>query len=361
MVNKRDLGVGYLIGTGLGLIFGLAGHALVSVNSPIVTIIETSIAVLSSLLLLYIGYWLRQSALSDKHVWSVARWGTIGLGLPMIASLVITVFELSPMFLHLSPSMYVNTIAVGGIIGVLVGAVVLINREHRTIQQLNQRNVVLNRVLRHNIRNDMNVILGYAENLKQELGPSHAATVEAIRKKATEVVNLSTSARKIGAIDGTARGEPVDVVDIIQDRLDMIQLSYPPVTVKTDLPEEAWVLADPLLRSIIDHVVENAIVHNDQQPVITVSVTKHADDVEIEVADNGPGIPSEEFEVLTNETETPLQHGEGLGLWLVKWFLESFDGDIQFNENEPRGSIVCIRLPRVPAPQSPAPDPAPAV
>lgn len=359
MVNKRDLGVGYLIGTGLGLIFGLLGYAVLSPESPLITLIETSIAILSSFLMLYIGYWLRWSALTDDHVWSVARWGTVGLGVPMSASLVITFFEITPIFGVLSPTAYVNTIAVGGIIGVLVGAVVLINREHRTIQHLNQRNVVLNRVLRHNIRNDMNVILGYAENLKNDMEVSQTQAVEKIREKATEVVNLSVSAREIGAIDENDQGEPIDVVNVIHDRLDVLQHGYATAVIDTDLPDEAWVSADPLLRSVVDHLLENAIVHNDQQPIITIAVTEHVETVEIRIADNGPGIPEEETEVLTNETETPLSHGGGLGLWLVKWFLESYDGELEFEDNQPRGTVVRVTLPRSQAPAHHEPEPTP--
>lgn len=361
MVSKRDLGVGYLIGTGLGLIVGLIGHAIVSDASPATTLVGTSIAVASSILFLYIGYWLRRSPLSDDHVWSVARWGTVGLGVPMTGSLLITVLDVAPLVAHLSPSMHVNTIAVGGMIGVLFGSVVQINREHETVRKLNQRNLVLNRVLRHNIRNDMNVILGYAENLKGNLNASQRETLEEIRAKATEVVNLSTSARQIGTIDGDVTGEPIDLVGVIEERAAVLRETHPGAEITIDVPEEAWVHADPLLRSVVDHLVENAIIHNDQEPVVGITVGRSADQVELRVADNGPGIPAEEFEVLNKEEETPLRHGDGLGLWLVKWFVESYDGELAFDRNDPRGTVVVVRLGRTEPPVEAEPRPAPAV
>ncbi|MGM0399180.1 MAG: ATP-binding protein, partial [Halobacteriota archaeon] len=71
------------------------------------------------------------------------------------------------------------------------------------------------------------------------------------------------------------------------------------------------------------------------------------DAVRIRVVDDGPGIPRMEREVLSGETEIgPLYHGSGLGLWFVNLAVRQADGVLQFEENEPRGSVVSIRLPR---------------
>ena len=62
------------------------------------------------------------------------------------------------------------------------------------------------------------------------------------------------------------------------------------------------------------------------------------------VADNGPGIPESERRVFTEGTETPLSHGSGLGLWLTEWIVTRSNGHLCFEENDPRGTVVRVRL-----------------
>jgi signal transduction histidine kinase len=67
-------------------------------------------------------------------------------------------------------------------------------------------------------------------------------------------------------------------------------------------------------------------------------------DVEIVVEDDGPGIPDHQVAVLEEGAETPLLHGNGIGLWLVHWAVGTLRGDVEF-ERIPDGSRVRIRVP----------------
>ncbi|MGM0399219.1 MAG: ATP-binding protein, partial [Halobacteriota archaeon] len=64
------------------------------------------------------------------------------------------------------------------------------------------------------------------------------------------------------------------------------------------------------------------------------------------VEDDGPGIPDHEKAVLREGEETPLAHGSGLGLWLVYWIVTMNGGRLEISDNEPRGTVVEIDLPR---------------
>ena len=66
--------------------------------------------------------------------------------------------------------------------------------------------------------------------------------------------------------------------------------------------------------------------------------------MEVRVADDGPGIPAAEVNVLERGYETPLEHGSGLGLWIVNWIVTESGGGISFDENDPRGSVVTLRF-----------------
>jgi sensor histidine kinase regulating citrate/malate metabolism len=67
--------------------------------------------------------------------------------------------------------------------------------------------------------------------------------------------------------------------------------------------------------------------------------------VEITVADDGPGIDPAEYDVLDRGTETPLRHGSGIGLWIVKWGVDHLGGRISFDERDPAGTLVTVAVP----------------
>lgn len=67
--------------------------------------------------------------------------------------------------------------------------------------------------------------------------------------------------------------------------------------------------------------------------------------VEVGVADDGPGIPDHERAVLEDGRETPLEHGSGLGLWIVVW---KSGGAVEFEPNDPEGTVVTSRFDAAP-------------
>jgi signal transduction histidine kinase len=121
------------------------------------------------------------------------------------------------------------------------------------------------------------------------------------------------------------------------------------VTFECEFPEEQYVSAAPKLSVAIDNIVQNAVEHNDADaPRVEITIrpaTAETEYVELTVADNGPGIPEQEREVLLKGKETDLRHGSGLGLWIVKWVVTRSGGRIDFDKNDSRGSRVTLVLP----------------
>ncbi|ERH01540.1 MAG: histidine kinase-, DNA gyrase B-, and HSP90-like ATPase [Halonotius sp. J07HN6] len=67
--------------------------------------------------------------------------------------------------------------------------------------------------------------------------------------------------------------------------------------------------------------------------------------IDIVIADNGPGIPTQERNTIETGDETPLQHGTGLGLWLVYWAISLLGGDVRIDQSS-SGTRVTLTLPR---------------
>ncbi|MDY7083112.1 MAG: HAMP domain-containing sensor histidine kinase, partial [Halobacteria archaeon] len=172
-----------------------------------------------------------------------------------------------------------------------------------------------------NLRNEMNIILGYAEILVDELQNSSLETsVREVKQTGEELVEMSNKARYVEEVIRGQRNRQssFDIENIISGVIEKFEKEYPDdeLDVFESDEDERWVSADNQIRVAIEELVENAIQHNDTpEPEVHISVSP-ADAmgwVEIEIEDNGPGIPEEERKVLEKGEETPLAHGSGFG------------------------------------------------
>ncbi|USZ72104.1 histidine kinase N-terminal 7TM domain-containing protein [Natronosalvus halobius] len=217
-----------------------------------------------------------------------------------------------------------------------------------------QRLQVLNRVLRHDVKNNVNIITGYANLLEDHVDAGGESHLETIEEKATALAELSELARDVDMVlHGEADHRTVDMAAAVDAATERLQRRYDDAIVTVDIDvnadanEKALALVNPLYTSAIDNVLKNAVEHSDRSdPSIEVTIDRTETTVDVVIADDGPGIPAVEQEVLTAGRETSLEHASGLGLWLVNWVVARSGGDVEFAENDPRGSIVRLRFPR---------------
>jgi PAS domain S-box-containing protein len=200
-----------------------------------------------------------------------------------------------------------------------------------TDQQLRERQLqVLHRVLRHNLRNDMGVIIGNATDLVDDLDGEAARMASRIVETARSVADLSEQARDLQRlIDRQPGTVPVELAALARRIVEGHQDVASETTLSTDLPSECWVVGIPELGRAIDNVVENAIVHGADN--VHVWLTEQDDRIVLHISDDGPGIPAREREVLTGSREmSQLDHSTGLGLWIVRWVVDAAGGRLDF-------------------------------
>jgi PAS domain S-box-containing protein len=224
-------------------------------------------------------------------------------------------------------------------------------RDVTELRQSERRISVFDRVLRHNLRNKMNIILARAANVEGGDADSEAEAA-AIRQAAEELLALSDRAREFHpSIDPDSDPERVELADLVRRVANEHREQFPDCTITVSAPGAAWVRGHETLELALDELVGNAIAHNDRDhPTVELRVTTDDDRVSVEVADDGPGIGELERNALERGHETPLEHATGLGLWFVRWTVTNAGGDISFRENEPRGSVVRLSLPRADPP-----------
>jgi PAS domain S-box-containing protein len=210
---------------------------------------------------------------------------------------------------------------------------------------------VLSRVLRHNLRNDMNVVLGKARTIEASTTGEVAADAAQIRRTGEKLLGLAETHREIlDLVEQSASRRPIPLVDRLRTQIRELRTEHPDANVDAefDCPDDLAVLAVPGIERAVRELLENAVVHSDREtPEVRLSVESTPERVCARVADTGPGIPTTEWKILTGEHKIdPLSHGTGLGLWLVYWLVSRADGQLSFEENDPRGSVVTIELER---------------
>lgn len=209
-----------------------------------------------------------------------------------------------------------------------------------------ERLSVLSRVLRHNLRNRANVVLGHANILVKKLSDddlcSHATEIERV---ASDVDRLGVLTRKVDdALDGNSQPVEMDLATATSDALG--ETDTESVTLQVDV-SSVTVRAIDAFPSALAELLDNAIRHDPSpEPEVTVTVSTTRGTATVTVVDNGPTIPPQEIDALGG-TESPLEHGHGLGLWFVNWVVELSGGELTFADSDSGGNRVSISFDRV--------------
>ncbi|MFB6135346.1 MAG: histidine kinase N-terminal 7TM domain-containing protein [Halobacteriaceae archaeon] len=228
-----------------------------------------------------------------------------------------------------------------------VGEVVLL-RDVTERQRTRQRLDVLDRVLRHNLRNEMNVLDGYAE-LCESGAVSPEEFTSLVRRKSAALVELGDNAQTIERILAGDE-EPVDALATLQQAVGRARAAYPDVEVTLDAPADCAARCQWAFAPVVANLVENAAEHNtDPDPRVAVEFSATPSEVTVVVSDNGPGLPEVERRVVEERRETPTSHGLGLGLWVVNWGVSQLGGEVRFDDRDPKGTAATLRVPRAEA------------
>jgi len=201
-----------------------------------------------------------------------------------------------------------------------------------------QRLAVLNRVLRHNLRNEVDVLKSHAEMLDED-----DEEIAPILESADAIGALGQQARRIDQyISGSPDHTTVDLNETVQSVLDTVGADDTTVDISVDIPSTATLVTN---RSAVIGAVESALDNAVRYADSTVSVTAESrpGGFCLRVTDDGPGIPDWELESLDAGTESPLQHTTGLGLWQLKWAVRALNGDLSFDTAD--GTTVEIFVP----------------
>ncbi|QFU81122.1 sensor histidine kinase [Natronorubrum aibiense] len=222
--------------------------------------------------------------------------------------------------------------------------------------------LVLNRILRHNLRNTLNVVSGHAADLEATLEGDEQASARKIRLATAELLELADRARMTeNLLDPVDDPVPrTDLATVVRDRVAEWSAARgdggtnPEITVTA--PERAVAACGPEIEAAIDELLANAADHAGPEPTVDITVETTADCVRIRIEDDGPGIPVDEAAIVTGDRAiSQVTHTGGIGLWLVDWIVSRYDGRLVIppvdssdgDETDRAGATVVLELPRV--------------
>lgn len=229
-----------------------------------------------------------------------------------------------------------------------------VTEEYRRKRQL----AVMDNLLRHTIRNDMNIVDGTAERIadrvEADLGKRHDHADEILEHAATirRVADdlLTTAEKQRGVIEllrhrGSPR--PIEIEPVVENAAEMavddLGRSTPEVSVSCE--SDVLAFTHPELDYAIAELVANALEHAESTPAVRVTVTESDEVVEISIRDNCSPIPPEQRSAMADRWEMDdLHHPEGMGLWLVYWVADRSGGDLAFDTHDD-GNVVTLTVP----------------
>ena len=238
--------------------------------------------------------------------------------------------------------------------GFLAGAVsgVYRVRARQTAREAAQHRDALafvNGMLRHDVRNDANVIAGYAEQVDED------AAVTVIRERAETVVERTEQARAVvEAVTDDRELSPMDPAPVVRAAVDSARQSYRGVTWETEVEEGLSVRGNESLRPVVDNLIENAVEHHHHEnPVVYVGVQHAGDTVRITVADDGPGLDTSSEQLFDHDGP-----GTAKGLHVVDTIVAGLNAQVSARDRQgdpalgtdDSGAVFSVDLPAIDIP-----------
>lgn len=227
-------------------------------------------------------------------------------------------------------------------------------RRQRELRRRNRELAVLNRIVRHDIRNDVSVFLGWGDALEDYVEPGGEEYLSRMLDAADHITQLTENVGDFLNVlknHQDAELRSYDLVRVLRTEIEKSRSAHEEAefTIEGSFPDEVAVEANEMLPSVFRNLLNNAVMHNDKEtPEVRISLDVIPDAVQVDVTDNGPGVPDGRREEVFGRGQMGLESpGSGIGLYLVDTLVEMFGGEVRIDDNKPEGSVFRVELPRV--------------
>lgn len=216
-------------------------------------------------------------------------------------------------------------------------------KKEKELRDATEELALLNRILRHDISNDLLVMRGSLDLYKIK---SDWQFLEKIQKAINHASKLIEEVRDLEfLIPKTERLREIDISSKIKHAVKRFETE---ARIEIEIPDGLYVMGDEAISSLLDNILTNAVIHSDRGcPEIRITASLLDNKVQIRFADDGPGIDGDLKEKVFEPGFTTREKG-GLGLYIVKRLMERYGGRIWIEDNSPRGSVFVLEFNKLP-------------
>lgn len=226
------------------------------------------------------------------------------------------------------------------------------------LRQKSEKLAIINRIVRHDINNDIQLLTLWADQLMDHVDETGAELVSKIRETSTHITELTSIARDfVESIEDENDPELTSIYldPVIEAEVEKAAKTHDEAEFVVDDIPQVSVRANELLSSVFANLLNNAVRHNESaDPEVHVDGELRDDTVVVRVADNGSGIPDDQKEELFGKGNMgPESPGTGIGLYLVHTLVEQYNGQVWIKDNEPTGAVFVVEMPATTTDTSP--------
>lgn len=244
-------------------------------------------------------------------------------------------------------------------IALLVAGLFGVNRVFRKEIELaeQQRNFLLS--ITHELKSPLSTIkISLQTLLKRKL--DQEKTDKLVNNSLADLDRLESLVDNILFAAKIERSEPgfsneeIAASEIVSRIAERFSTNKKQIKIEASIQPEVYLKLDGLaFTSMVINLIENAIKYSEPETEVQVRLHTKSSKAVFEVADHGVGVPValrhkifEKFYRIGSE-DTRKTKGTGLGLYIVKRFVEIYNGDITVRDNTPSGSIFTVTLPQL--------------
>jgi PAS domain S-box-containing protein len=233
----------------------------------------------------------------------------------------------------------------------------------KSAEEANQLKDEFLAMISHELRTPLTSIMGFASTLLSEDitwdAESQQQFIEIINEEAEKLKELVENLLDISRLQARTlriHAEPRPLDEIIENARPQLEVITSQHRLVYDIPDTLPpVMADERrIAQVISNLVDNAVKYSPSGTEIRITAERVEKAVQVNVSDQGPGIPTEARDLVFEAFRQAASHtdsgqGAGLGLAICKGLVEAHGGKIWLNDRDGHGTTVSFTLPIAPA------------